>query len=189
VSHLQMGSVVAHVASPLRCPLTLWAHRQTSSFCSVLAHWPAMCGADHAMLFIPLEFLSPFGRLSDVANHPMQMSVPCGGLAIPSTSADRSLFMSQQVAASRLRPSLRPALGVCRSISRSISRSQARSITHAQASSSQDTQQPINVAEVRLESEVGEGFYFQRALLTATASLTPFLLSAQVTLMLNWVQM
>ena len=93
--------------------------------------------------------------------------------------------MTQQVAVSRLRPSLRPALGACRS----INRSQARSITHAQASSSQDTQQPINVAEVRLESEAGEGFYFQRALLTVTASLTPFLLSAQVTLMLNWVQM
>lgn len=36
VSPLQMGSAVAHVASLLRCPLTLWAHRQTSFLLSVL---------------------------------------------------------------------------------------------------------------------------------------------------------
>lgn len=90
--------------------------------------------------------------------------------------------MTQQVAASvgGLRPSLGRA-ATCRSINRSQASSKlVRSITHAQASSSQDAQKPVNVSEIQLESEVGENFYFQRALLTATASLTPFLLSAQV---------
>jgi hypothetical protein len=90
------------------------------------------------------------------------------------------VLASQVTAAvgNRLRPSLRPAT-TCRSVNRI--QTNARCITHAQASSSHDAEKPVAaLPEVQSESGVGESLFFQRALLTATASLTPFLLSAQV---------
>lgn len=91
-------------------------------------------------------------------------------------AAPSSLLVTAAVG-NRLRPSLRPAT-TCRSVNRI--QTNARCITHAQATSSHDTEKPVvALPEVQSESGVGESFFFQRALLTATASLTPFLLSAQ----------
>ncbi|KAG0617433.1 hypothetical protein M758_5G189800 [Ceratodon purpureus] len=102
----------------------------------------------------------------------------CSSQANVVKAAPSSLLVTAAVGS--LRPSLRPATS-CRNVNRIPTNTKfVRSITHVQASSSHDTEKPVTaLPEVQLESDVDGSFFFQRALLTATASLTPFLLSAQ----------
>ncbi|XP_024375353.1 uncharacterized protein [Physcomitrium patens] len=82
-------------------------------------------------------------------------------------------------AVGNLRPSLR--LATKRVIRNPANSKHVRSITHTLASSSQDTQKTVDIdlPEISLKSDAGDNFYLQRALLTATASFAPLLLSAQ----------
>lgn len=80
-----------------------------------------------------------------------------------------------------LRPSLLPAT-TCRGVSRIQTNARlVRFVTLAHASSSHGTEKSAtDLSEVQVESDIGQSYCFQRALLTATAGLTPFLLSVQV---------
>jgi len=84
------------------------------------------------------------------------------------------------VAVGNLRPSLRSATTFRRS-NRVIQTNARLVVTHATSSQS-DTEKlvNVNVPEIQAESNVAGSFYLQRALLTATASLAPFLLIGQV---------
>lgn len=93
-------------------------------------------------------------------------------------AAPSSLLVTAAVGS--LRPSLLPAT-TCRGVSRIQTNARlVRFVTLAHASSSHGTEKSAtDLSEVQVESDIGQSYCFQRALLTATAGLTPFLLSVQ----------
>ena len=92
-----------------------------------------------------------------------------------------TLVWQAQAALGNRRPSLRKSPTLRSNLARTCAKSQV-SITCAHDTSSIETTTSINLeSEIELKSAADKSnFFLQRALLAATASFTPFLLTAQV---------